>query len=145
MKSAYLAGPITGCNYDQCTEWRQWFVEEIPQIECYDPMRAKLFLADEPEIEGSYDNFLATAQSIVARDMFDCHRCDVLLVNLLGATMVSIGTVFEIAWAYRAQKPIVLVMEKTGNIHEHPFLDICHGFRVDNLEDAVTAVKAILL
>jgi hypothetical protein len=35
----------------------------------------------------------------MTRDRFDATRCDVLLVNLLGAERVSIGTMMEVAWA----------------------------------------------
>jgi hypothetical protein len=82
-------------------------------------------------------------------------RADVLLVNLLGAERVSIGTVMEIAWADAVRVPVVLVMEPSaeentglvpskGNVHEHAMIRECVGFRVQTLDEGLNVVKAIL-
>lgn len=80
----------------------------------------------------------------MTRDFYDCTTCDILLVNLLGAKSVSIGTVMEIAWAYQKRTPIVLAIESEGNIHEHLMIDEARGFRVPTLQEALDVVVSIL-
>lgn len=152
MKQVYLAGPITGLSHKGCTEWRVYAKELFSehQIKADSPMRGKDYLSHLESISGTGEEYaalgvFATQKGIMTRDYFDCTNCDVLLVNLLGAKAVSIGTVFEMAWAYMKRTPIVVVMEKEGNPHEHMFVREAIGFRVDNLDDAIDVVKSILL
>jgi len=80
----------------------------------------------------------------MTRDFNDCSTCDVLLVNLLGASKVSIGTVMEIAWAYQNRTPVVVVMEQEGNPHEHAMIREAIGFRVHTMGEAIAVVRTIL-
>ncbi|KKL04386.1 hypothetical protein LCGC14_2616560, partial [marine sediment metagenome] len=57
--------------------------------------------------------------------LHDVMACDAVLCNMLGAKIVSIGSVCEIAWAMLMRKIVVLVMEGRGNVHEHEFLKEC--------------------
>lgn len=153
----YLAGPISGCSYEGCTSWREHFQNLILNkcaesqqnfdgnlIKCLSPMRGKDYLASEAEISGSYPNHvLSCSRGIMTRDFFDCGRCDIVVANLLGASIVSIGTVMEIAWAYQSRIPVIAVMEE-GNIHNHPMIDEAIGFRVPDLEAAVHTTLMIL-
>lgn len=139
----YLAGPITGCSYTECTDWRAHF-QNLVSHRCLDPLRGKAFLREEKDMSGEWPNPLTTAKGIMSRDFFDAHRCDVLVVNFLDCKIVSIGTCFEIAWCHAKRTPIVLVMENHGNIHDHLFVTEACGFRVDTLEAAAKVVKEIL-
>lgn len=145
-KSVYLAGPITGLTFDGCTDWREHAARALaPDIDAFSPMRQKHFLADRGKLEGAYDTHpLSTAKGITTRDRFDCTGCDVILMNLLGATRVSIGTMIEVGYAAIARRPIVLVMEP-GNIHEHPMLAEEAGYRVQTLDEGISIVRSILL
>jgi nucleoside 2-deoxyribosyltransferase len=109
-------------------------------------MRAKEYLKKKKSLSktGNYKHPISTSKGITTRDRWDCTRCDVVLVNLLGTREISIGTVMEIAWADSARIPIVLVMEDK-NPHDHLILSQVAGFRVDNLEDGLDIVKALLL
>ncbi|GAG68694.1 unnamed protein product [marine sediment metagenome] len=120
----YLAGPISGCSYDGCTDWREYVMRALPDgITGLSPMRSKQYLIGETTVADQYDaKVLSTQRGIFARDSWDCRRCDAILVNLLGAEKVSIGTVMEIAWAHAFNKPVVLVMEEEDNLHEHSML-----------------------
>jgi hypothetical protein len=73
----------------------------------------------------------------------DVMRCDAILVNFLGATKVSIGSVLEIAWADAWRKPIIIVMEKE-NIHSHAMIREMAGFITSSLDEAITIATAIL-
>lgn len=145
--SMYLAGPITGLSYDGCTDWRDQVTKWAePDIVCYSPMRAKNYLLNRTTIADQYDEFiLSTQRGIYTRDFYDCRTRDLIFVNLLGAQKVSIGTVMEIAWGAAFNKPIVLVMEKNGNIHEHAMLREACPMRVETLEDGMYVARALLL
>lgn len=151
-KLVYLAGPITGLSYKGCTEWREAVRADLAQvgIEGVSPMRCKHYLERLSEISGHGREYvhmspLSGPRGVVTRDRFDVHRADVLLVNLHGAKQVSIGTMFEIAWAFQKHTPIVAVMEKEGHPHDHMFVWEAIGYRVETIEEAVDIVKAILL
>lgn len=143
----YLAGPISGCTFGGCTSWREYVSNELGEeaILCASPLRNKEFLKQKGELMGSYEESpLSTARGIFTRDRFDVSRCDLLFVNFLGTTRVSIGTVMEITWANAWGKPIVLVMEKTGNVHAHPMLDETIGYHVEDLDTGIAVAKSVL-
>ena len=159
MLQIYLAGPITGCTYKGCTSWREAFKGLLantmagkdwkPQeVRCLSPMRAKDYLDQVGVINKDYPSVdfgpLSCSRGIMTRDFFDCCRADILLVNLLGATIVSIGTVMEIAWAFQNRTPTIVVMEKENNLHEHPMIWEAIGFRVETLEQAAHTAAAVI-
>jgi nucleoside 2-deoxyribosyltransferase len=152
--SVYLAGPIKGCSYAGATSWREYvkiLLEDVG-IDAFSPLRAKQYLRGLDEVgndllKDSYAQFpLSTNKAILHRDRHDCMKCDAVLMNLLGATNISIGTVMEVAWADAARVPVILVMEKDGsNPHEHGLMVEACGFRVDNLDEGIRMVGSILL
>lgn len=146
--TVYLAGPITGLEFDNAQDWRYRVAQELAGagIDAFSPLRAKEYLRSEGPLEDQYLDLhpLSSGRGIMTRDRYDCTQRDMVLVNLLGATRVSIGTVMEIAWADLARKPIVCVME-ADNIHRHAMLNEAVGFEVRTLDEAVLITKAILL
>lgn len=146
MPSVYLAGPITGLSYDQTTSWRQHIIDNVdPRIKCFSPMRAKAYLTNEEKILHAYENtLLSTARGIFARDIWDCYHRDSILVNFLGATQVSIGTIIEITTFWHLRKPIVIIMEE-DNIHKHAMLEEMCPFRVESLISGIGLLEKILL
>ena len=86
---------------------------------------------------------MTSAKAINRRDYFDCTRSTLVLVNLEGTERVSIGTVMEIAWAYQAKIPTIVVCPK-GNIHHHVMLDECSTYQVETLDEAIALVKVLL-
>ena len=144
----YLAGPITGLSYDGCTDWREHAQNRLANhgIVGMSPMRHKDYLLNRTNIQDTYeDNVLSSQRGIFARDTWDTQRCDATLVNMLGAETVSIGTVMEISWAWSFRNPIVLVMEKEGNIHEHAMIREACPFRVETLEEAIEVLAALFV
>jgi len=141
----YLAGPITGSSYGTVTEWRDILTERLKgTAQCLSPMRMKQYLSKEKEIADSYANTtLSNPRAITTRDRWDAMRCDILVVNFLGATKVSIGTILEIAWADSKRIPIILIMED-DNIHKHSMVMECAGFVVKTLEEAALVVEALV-
>lgn len=152
--TVYLAGPISGLKYDGATEWRDAAIADLAAagIKGLSPMRAKEYLRDRYDAKGGFSatceeyghlSCLSGPRGIMTRDRFDATRCDVLLVNLLGAERVSIGTMMELAWADLKRTPIVCAME-TGNVHEHAMVNEAIGLRCATLDEALHVVKAIL-
>lgn len=150
----YLAGPISGVSYEDSVGWREYAVARFqPYIAALSPLRAKKYLSGIKEIPtffgadytGLYSPTpLSTPQGIFCRDYNDCTRADAILVNLLGSTKVSIGTVMEIAWAHSARTPVIAVMEP-NNPHDHPMIRQAMPFIVPTVDEGIELVKAILL
>jgi nucleoside 2-deoxyribosyltransferase len=148
----YLAGPISGLNFDGATDWRQYAKAELAQfgIKALSPLREQEHLksvgvfTDAAKETARLKSPMSMPKGLTIRDRWDAMRCDVLLVNLLGATKVTIGTVMEIAWADSKGIPIVCAIEETGNIHEHAMLMHCIGYRVPTLWDAVDVTRQLL-
>lgn len=150
MFKVYLAGPIKGQSFIQSDEWRQYALGKLrPPIVGYSPLRAKAeLLSDLTVIDNETHRVahpLTTDGGILSRDHNDVMTCDLLLVNLLGATQVSIGTVSEIAWGYAYRKQIVVVMENEGNVHSHLFIREQARYIVPTLDEAIAITHAILL
>lgn len=144
---AYLAGPISGTTYEGCTSWRDYAQLRLaPVILGMSPMRSKEYLSNETSIGDSYeDSVLSCQRGIMTRDFFDCGRADIIIVNLLNAERVSIGTVMEIAWAYQNKIPVIAIMEKQGNLHDHAMIREAIGFRVETVDQAIEVAKTVLL
>ncbi len=142
----YMAGPISGCEFDECTYWRNCFAGLMPEsVQCLSPMRGKNFLKEKGVIDGSYESEgpFATRRGIMTRDFFDCTRADVVVANLLKTKTVSIGTCMEIAWAFQTRTPLIAIMEEE-NIHVHPMILEAIGFRTTTISEAAFICKTIL-
>lgn len=145
--TVYLSGPITGLTYVGATDWRDYAKAVLaPEIDGLSPMRAKDYLAGEQALAaaGYSEKALSCAKGITTRDRYDTTRADLMLVNLLGAERVSIGTMIEFGWADAARVPIVLVMGD-GNPHDHAMVREMAGFIVPTLDEGLDIVKAILV
>lgn len=147
MRRAYLSGPITGCTYKGATEWRKAVRMDLEDagFTVFDPMRGKSFLSNQTRISdeaGAGDkNPRISDKALVMRDRADVAAADIVLVNLLGARIVSIGTMFELAWANLLHKLTVIVVEP-DNVHaRHPFVRES-GVVFTDLDAAVDYVKS---
>lgn len=158
----YLAGPIAGCTWDVAIDWRVWAAEQLPECDVRSPMRGKEFLARLKEMPLTSDHCLAkdpelaltgveaavsSQHAIVVRDHWDVQNADVLLVNLLPSVDVgkaSIGTSFELSWAWKYQKPAVVAMQGEGNPNDHPFIREAAYIVVPRLESAIAVVRQLL-
>lgn len=144
----YLAGPITGCIYDECNDWREQFRGMISEsIKCLSPMRGEEYLKKKGIIEDCYpdEGPFATQRGLMARDFYDCTKSDAIVANLLGAKQISIGTCMEIGWCYITRNPLIVIMEKKNNLHDHPMIREAMDYRVTSLQEAVEIVETLLL
>jgi nucleoside 2-deoxyribosyltransferase len=148
----YLAGGIAGLPGSEATQWRgsAYLALANRNVEALDPMRAKEALGQQTRISTDFHEYekrgaFFTSKGIMTRDFNDVKRCDALLVNLLGLTKPSLGTIMELAWAFALQKPAVVCIEQSGNPHDnHPMIHEAMPFRVTTLDEGIDAVAVIL-
>ena len=124
MTRIYLARPISGESFDDVVGYYTALSNELSSIG-YDvlyPMVGKGELRTEIKFKSEgYGNPESTNHAIVARDNWMVSMADLVFIDLVGASRVSIGCMCELAWAYQQRKHIVLVLED-GNIHDHAFV-----------------------
>ena len=143
----YLCGPIIGLTFDDCARYYQNVAALLPPwVVPISPMRGKPYLKNHGTILDAYPEYgpLGTQKGIVGRDFFDVRRADIVLANFLGATRPSIGSMFEIAWAFQLRKPVVVAMEATGNPHDHAFVREACDFRVQTIEQACRTIVQVV-
>jgi nucleoside 2-deoxyribosyltransferase len=107
------------------------------------PMRDKERLKLVGVIEKAYDGPLFSPQGIFTRDHYDVSRSDAVLANFTRAKKVSIGSMFELAWAWQMKKPIVVIQDPAG-MHKHPFVDCASPYVAHDLKEAVVLLTSIL-
>lgn len=148
----YLAGPVTGLSWDEATTWRTKATRELKQwgIHCYSPLRDKPHLKNSKAI-GAFDDAPTTgghytdiSRYITARNRHDCLTADIVLMNLLKAKRISIGTMIEVGWADAGEIPLILVMNR-DNIHNHPMVIDPAAAIVDSIEDGIELVRSYLI
>lgn len=131
----YLSGPMIGYSLKEVTDWRTHAEEKLnnDSVKCLVPTRSWK----------SNDLPKETDKWINRRDYFDCTRASALLVNFVGMKHISIGTVMEIAWAYQAQIPVILIAEPNGP-QNHPMLKDSITHEVSTLDEGIAFVKELL-
>jgi hypothetical protein len=124
-------------------------------------MRGKAYLKDFTTLPATgleKQGILSSGKAILDRDHSDVKGSQLIVVNLLGAKTVSIGTVMEIAWAHTLQIPTVVIIEdpvieehvtdgkpltiEFVNPHEHSMLLASASYRVKSIEDALQVTLA---
>lgn len=128
-KYVYLAGPLEGCKESEIQSWR---------------VNARLGFLDG--IVGINPNRIdnETAEAIIIQNYTDAQSCDAILAYLpkeINDRRASYGTVFEIAWGYSMQKPVIIVSDD-DYVHSHPVLKRA-GVHFDHLNDAVKYINQL--
>ncbi len=147
MGSVYLCGPITGAQGGQEVYWRDQAIEKLqPELIGIDPTRDITDVQVKSQLENSHERLLMRrthGSGVVARNRFDLYRCDLVLACFLNANRVSIGSVGEIFWADILRKPVMLVRETEGNIHDHDMLNEIAAWIFDDLDEAILKAKLL--
>jgi hypothetical protein len=129
--NVYLSGPISGCTFKGASDWRNGVSSLLREagFGVRDPLRGKSFLSNQKRTNSidpkDYEALKRpdlSDKALVNRDHSDVVESGIVLVNLVNAERVSIGTMFELAWAMHMRHHAVIVMEPEGNIHDHPFV-----------------------
>ena len=149
----YLGGPISGLDFDGATDWRvradnllsPHGIKTLNPLRYQEHLRSVGTFTNAAREAARLESPMSMPKGLTIRDKWDAKRCNVLLVNFIGAKTVSIGTVMEISWAEDAGNPVVVAIEPDGsNPHEHAMLNHCIGFRVPTLWDATDVTRQLL-
>ena len=144
---AYLAGPVTGLSYDTATAWRAYARKVLAylNIDAMDPMRGQEYLQGSENMSDSYEGLaMSNQRAIMSKSYNDTITSNIVIVNFLGATRVSIGTVMEMAWAFEKKIPIICVIESEGNPHDHSMVREAMNFRVATVDEAIKVADVML-
>lgn len=142
----YLAGPISALNFSEVNDWRVKVTAALTgrDVTCISPLRGKDFLEGYGTIHGGgWHSESARERGVTRRDMFDVHRASCVFVNFLNAKKVSVGTCMELAWAYRAHIPTIVVMEN-DNLHQHVMIKESATYVVETLEEGIELSRYLL-
>lgn len=139
----YLCGPMAENTPEQAGGWRDKAARELRAwgFKVSSPMREKGMLKGGQRMGVHYETYgdvpELTAPSIFSRDQYDVRHADLILANMTelgeayrhgqtggdGTVQIpSIGSDFEIAWAFLLNKPVVLIAPDGNPYAEHPFL-----------------------
>lgn len=144
MRTMYLAGPIGGLTWEECTGWRTAVDELMKPVTCWSPLRpmgnvdirASHFIIDNGGRETSAEtngDGRVPFKLLFERDYEDVRNADLVFVNFLPAKRYSQGTLMEVSRAYALGIPLIGVMQETGNPNDGPFLRM--HFEVENDAD----------
>jgi nucleoside 2-deoxyribosyltransferase len=141
----YLSGPITGHTKRAIRAWRTLCARHLSGIAKVIDPTSYIFDSEVAFVCESSPakelNRLQLGRNIVGRNKVMIESCNLVLANVLGAgERASIGTVAEIFTAATLGKPIIIIREAHGNVHDHAMVNavvsrVCH-----TLEDAITEV-----
>jgi len=141
----YLAGSISGCSYEEVTEKIKSKKERLEKAgyEIFSPMTGKNYLRTELVFRAEgYKNPPSTNHAIFERDKWMVNMVDIVLADLSGAKIASLGTAMELAWASLLGKYTVLVMEE-DNIHRHAFILEAADIVFPTLEEAMLYLEKL--
>lgn len=146
MRTVYLAGPIGGCTKGEANDWRDRFAAECASfgIKAISPLRCEPIVGKRYKL--SYNHIHGTPSAITAKNFFDVQNCDMTVAYLpteLVSRRPSHGTICEIAWAFAARKPVVLVTDD-ALLRDHPVINMQCGWKLNTLDDALEVVTGIL-
>ena len=145
--TVYLAGPINGCDEDEAKGWRFDAADVLRafHIRSVSPLRCEPIVGERYSVSYADPKF-GSPGAIAAKNLFDVRRCDMVLAYLpreLTERKPSYGTIIEMGWAHMLGKPVVLVTDDPA-LREHPVVQACAGWVLDNLDDGLDVVTGIL-
>lgn len=148
----YLAGPISGKSFE---EVMNRYNEKIAILTDFgytvlSPMTGKQHFQGTQSFDShGDDNPISTNHAIFERDQWMVTQADVVLVDLSNAPeRVSIGSMFELAWASLLHKHTVVIMKHdplNHNIHNHAFVLEAADIILPDLQAAYDYLRTLAL
>ncbi len=141
----YLVHPINGEKYENIQEY---YNEIVPSLKGwgYHPLcpllDIELIRTSKEERANCNKNPESTNQAITHRDKWLVEQCDMVYANLTESSRVSIGSMFELAWAYDKGKHIVISLPE-DNIHNHAFVLASSDVRFTTHDDAMNYLEML--
>jgi nucleoside 2-deoxyribosyltransferase len=145
----YLAGPISGLKLKDSIKWRNEVREQLSdKWHVFSPSESDLNAgASEedviPENRPGWRHINCTSSGLVTGDEFLIRKSDWLLVNLRGAEKVSLGSMWEMGFAWGLNKQIITVIRE-GERHDHPFVRRRSHVFVPDLPEAVEYLRNLV-
>jgi hypothetical protein len=144
----YLAGPIEKeltITNPHSIIWREKVLEQFDQHhlvwDILDPTRGKKAKDGHGNWVYSFDtakDFHYNPFFIFSRDLEDIDKSEIVVINLVDAAALSIGTNFEFGYAYANEKFLIVVCPDT-QIRNHPFVSQASDIIIDSEEQIVEA------
>ena len=144
----YLAGGMTGLTWRQALHWRKEAERLLShQWKIINPVRQQMNSHPDDIILASTqkDTKLAlahTATGICAQDEFYIDQSDWIFCNTLNAQIPSIGTIWELGYAWGTRKKILTLLEPES-IHDHPFIRRRSHVFTPSFEEAIDFFQTI--
>ena len=120
----YCVHPISGLSGEEVFDYYNNIKNKLGSFgyDVFTPMYGKEYLRNEIKYKSEgYNNPLSTNHAIFSRDKWMCLQADVIYASFIGSKIVSIGSMFELAWGNINNKQIVVAMDEQ-NIHRHAFV-----------------------
>ena len=110
----YLSGKMGGLPYEEYTKWRN----EITILLTKNCKKVQIF---DPAQRYNYEKHAhQTEKEIMRYELRQVLSSDLVILNLDGAD-TSVGTMFEIAYAFKKNSPIIGIAHEIN--HVHPWID----------------------
>jgi hypothetical protein len=141
----YLAHQMSGLTAQQLKDYYDPVIK-IVQDFGYKPLVpiSKVESKIEGEIQThGYTDAAITDRAIHGRDRWMILKSDIVYMNLLGTTRLSVGCLKEMTIAYEHNKHLVIVMED-DNIHHHAFVHSEADVIFNNENDALEYLKNLI-
>jgi nucleoside 2-deoxyribosyltransferase len=143
----YLAGPISGREYNEIIGRYAAKISLLSDMgyDVYCPMTGRQYMRNDIKLKASgTGNPLSINHAIVERDRWMVSNVDIVLADLTNSgERVSIGTLFELAWASLLGKHTIIIIPKE-NIHRHAFVLESGDIIFDAEEDAYDYLKDLI-
>lgn len=146
--SVYLAGPLHTMDANEERRWREQLSSELleesfQQVVCLSPMENSALDDHSGDMDLINDHSIRGREDVVvAKDLQLVDRSDLLFANL-EHKWETIGTIFEIGYAYSKGKPIVVLCKPDSYVSHHAFIRrTC--IVVNSLEEARDVIISIL-
>jgi nucleoside 2-deoxyribosyltransferase len=136
----YLAGPISGNGYWETLELFQPKIKTLEHAgyTVLHPLLGKGHLRNEVEFRAhGYGHPVSTNHAIFERDRWMVGMADIVFADLSHTKCVSIGTMFELAWASQLGKHTVLVLPDSEEYHQHCFVFEAADVHVQTVDEAL--------
>jgi nucleoside 2-deoxyribosyltransferase len=141
----YLAKPMSGYAANDVAAYFTSTQDRLTRAgyTVMHPMIGKAYLLGDNNLRATgYTQALSGDHAIIERDRWMVSNADIVLMDLAGAKVISIGCMFELAWAHDKGKHTVVTLEDS-NPHKHAFVLQGADVVYPNLESALTYLEQL--
>lgn len=139
----YVGHPITGLDGDEVFQYYDNIKGQLLGHTILCPMTGKDHLRTAKDLGVDLEEHPITKNhAIFQRDTWMVSQCDLVLMDLTGATKASIGCCMELAIASWLNKHTIVVMDKF-NVHNHAFTKEAADIVFETLDDALDYINLL--